>query len=242
MFNKILLGAFALASLFAGASHAKAQNIQLHYDFGRNMYDDLSERPLFTSTFEMFKADPWGSTFLFCDVDYKKEGVASAYWEIARELRFWKAPVSVHVEYNGGTSNRFSFNNAYLAGATYSVHNADFSKTASLTASYKYIQKHPCPHNYQLTGVWNINFAKNQLLTFSGFLDVWREKNTFADGSRKNFIFLSEPQFWVNLNKIKGVNQKFNMSVGTEVELSKNFGGRKDFFAIPTLALKWSFD
>ena len=49
-------------------------------------------------------------------------------------------------------------------------------------------------------------------------------------------------QFWVNLNKLKHVDDKFKLSVGSEVELSQNFGARKGFYAIPTLAIKWSFD
>jgi uncharacterized protein Veg len=53
---------------------------------------------------------------------------------------------------------------------------------------------------------------------------------------------LAEPQFWVNLNKLKHVDDKFKLSVGSEVELSQNFGARKGFYAIPTLAIKWSFD
>ncbi|HYX09999.1 MAG TPA: DUF5020 family protein, partial [Bacteroidales bacterium] len=45
-----LLGLFYLV--------AGAQNIQLHYDFGK-------DRKYLTSTVEMFKPDQWGSTFFF---------------------------------------------------------------------------------------------------------------------------------------------------------------------------------
>ena len=243
MLNRLFLCAFFSALLMLGGSKVSAQNVQLHYDFGRHLYDkDYGERPLLTSTFEMFKADPWGSTFLFADIDYKQEGVASAYWEIVRELQFWKNPFSIHLEYNGGTSNQFSYQNAYLVGGTYTRNSSDFSRNFSVSASYKYIQKHPCPHNYQLTAAWYIHFVKDGLFTFSGFMDFWREKTYFSDGSHKNFIFLSEPQIWVNLNKVKGISEKFKMSIGSEVELSKNFAGREDFFAIPTLAVKWTFD
>ena len=48
----------------------RAQNVQLHYDFGHSIYDELSTRPKLTSTVEMFKADKWGSTFFFIDMDY----------------------------------------------------------------------------------------------------------------------------------------------------------------------------
>ena len=107
---------------------------------------------------------------------------------------------------------------------------------------YKYIQKHREPNNFQLTGTWYVHFVKNGLCTFSGFADWWRERTDYADGSHRNFIFLAEPQFWVNLNKLKHVDDKFKLSVGSEEELSQNFGARKGFYAIPTLAIKWSFD
>ena len=69
---------------------------------------------------------------------------------------------------------------------------------------------------------------------------MWRNPNV-----RGKLIFLSEPQFWFNLNTIKGMNG-VNLSVGSEVELSNNFvfdeTGRNDkFYAIPTIAAKWSF-
>ena len=58
-------------------------------------------------------------------------------------------------------------------------------------------------------------------------------------GDGTDFIFLSEPQFWFNFHALKGL-EKFNLSVGTEVELSNNFVGT-GFYAIPTLALKYTF-
>ena len=221
-----------------------AQNIQLHYDVGRFVYDDemMAGRPLFTSTVEMFKPDKWGSTFFFVDMDYKSDGVASAYWELARELKFWKGPISAHIEYNGGLN---WIKNAYLLGATYTYNSSDFSKGFSLSVMYKNIQKHEIlidnkeckkPHNYQFTGVWYMNFAKNQMCTFMGFADLWREKNSFGD-----FVFLAEPQFWLNLNKINGFDDAFNLSIGTEVEISNNFAARDGFYVVPTAAIKWSF-
>ena len=72
-------------------------------------------RPLLTSTVEKFHPDTWGSTYFFVDMDYTSEGVASAYWEIAREVKFWKGPFSAHLEYNGGLAKGFSYKNAYLS-------------------------------------------------------------------------------------------------------------------------------
>lgn len=216
----------------------KSQNVQLHYDFGSLFYEkDMKDRPQFTSTVEMFKPDKWGSTYFFVDMDYNSKGIALAYWEIARELRFWTPPFSAHIEYNGGVTNGGSMNNAYLIGASYTYNSPDFTKGFTFTPMYKYIQKNPSPNNFQLTATWYLHFAKNGLCTFSGFADWWREVNPHG-----NFIFLSEPQFWVNLNKIKGVDEKFKLSVGSEVEISHNFAFRNGLYVIPTLAIKWSFD
>ena len=225
-----------------------AQNIQVHYDFGGNIYKGQGNRPTITTTAEMFRADKFGSTFFFVDLDYSPK-VTGAYWEIARELCFWQNSkldwLSVHVEYNGGCSTvAGSFNNSWLAGLTYSGHSKDYSKTWSLSAMYKLIPGTPAPignssnyqiHNFQITGVWGIDFA-NGWLTNSGFIDFWREYRPWQDTS---YILLSEIQLWVNLNKIKGW-KNIPLSVGGEVELSNNFVDR-GFYAIPTLAAKWTF-
>ena len=262
--KKFFLSA-AFALLCFGAF---AQNVQLHYDFGHNAYNkeggkDLRSRAYLTTTVETFKPDSFGSTFFFVDMDYVSRnnpgttrGVVGAYWEIARELCFWQGTkadwLSVHVEYNGGLNvsgdqtaglKGLSFNNAFLAGLTYSGHSKDFRRTWSISAMYKLIPKTYADlektqkdyHNFQITGVWGINFAKDWC-TFSGFVDFWREARPWQ-GTK--YIFLSEPQFWVNFNQIKGW-ENVHLSLGTEVELSVNFAG-KGFYAIPTLAAKWTF-
>ena len=91
-------------------------------------------------------------------------------------------------------------------------------------------------HNFQITGVWGINFAQGWG-TYSGFVDFWREHRAWQD---TEYIFLSEQQLWLNLNKMEGWD-KINLSIGTEVELSNNFVD-KGFYAIPTLAAKWTFN
>lgn len=228
-----------------------AQNLQLHYDFGKHMYDGLEARPNLTTTFELFRADGLGSTYLFVDLDYSKKAVG-AYTEISREFCFWPNTkmdwLSIHLEYNGGLVTGGSFNNAWLAGLTYSGHSKDFTKTWSLTASYKAIPgvlaaNGNCDmHNFQITGVWGITFAKGWC-SFDGFIDVWRQHNQWLDSSMStihtSYVWVSEPQFWVNFNKIKGW-EKVNLSLGTEVRLSYNFVGNR-FYAIPTAAAKWSF-
>ena len=226
---------FLLFILTATSVAAGAQNVQLHYDLGRGCA---------TSTVEMFRPDGGGSTYFFVDMDYTPK-VSGAYFEISRELCFWQDSrvnwLSAHVEFNGGLDTAAgSFNNAWLAGATYSGHSKDFSKTWSVTASYKAtigaiafegLLPKKQPHGFQLTGVWGVNFAKGWC-SFSGFADLWYEGNTY--------IFISEPQFWVNLNNIKGWD-KVNLSVGGELELSNNFAGSDGFYARPALGAKWTF-
>lgn len=229
-----------LVALTLFSFNLSAQNVQLHYDFGKSIYSkDFGARPQLTTTVEMFKPDKWGSTFFFVDMDYTGEGIVGGYWEIARELTFWKAPFSIHIEYNGGNFKKSYINNAFLGGVTYSYNNSTFTKGITFTPMYKYIHGNDSPHNFQLTSTWYLHFGRNGLCTFSGFADFWREKTIPTVG---DFIFLAEPQIWLNLNKIKGVDEKFNLSIGSEVELRNNFAYMDGFYAIPTLAIKWSFD
>lgn len=212
-----------------------AQNIQVHYDFGRALYSEMDGRPVITTTIEHFKPDSWGSTFFFVDLDINKDGVASAYAEIARQISFSsKCPVNFHVEYNGGLFKGGSINNAYLTGLTYNLNAKDFSKGLTFSTLYKYIQRSSSPQSFQLTATWYYHL-NNKMFTMNGFADWWREMNAYS-----NMVFIAEPQFWFNFNSLKSVNDKFNLSVGTEIELTHNFGGRDGFYCIPTLAVKWT--
>lgn len=226
-FFKLMLLVLMLAGF---APKASSQNIQLQYDIRRNCA---------TSTVEMFRADGYGSTYFFIDMDFAPKAVG-AYGEISRELCFWKDTkmdwLSLHVEFNGGLNTAFSsFNNAWLAGLTYSGHSKDWSMTWSLSAMYKVIPGNTKVHNFQITGVWNLDFF-DHWLSFNGFADFWREARPLQG---TEYIFMAEPQLWVNLNKIKGCD-KLNLSVGGEVELSSNFED-KGFYAMPAVGVKWTF-
>lgn len=227
---KKLFGVLFLSVLFGNAF---SQNIQLHYDMGK-------DRGYFTSTVEMFKPDKLGNTFFFIDFDYgvgDVEGVSLSYFEIARCFKLGKSPFSWHAEYNGGfgqwkagnVGGAYTINNAWLTGVDYSWNASDFSKGFSIKALYKNIANtmNDKPNNFQITGVWYLNFAKGKM-SFTGFADFWKEKTLNGD-----FVFLSEPQLWYN------ATSKF--AVGGEVELSNNFGGMKGFHAMPTLGAKYTF-
>ena len=218
-------------------------NVQMHYDLGKTIYgDELSNRPLFTATVENFKADKWGNTFFFIDLDFGDNTMKSVYAEFAREFNLGKSPFAAHVEYNGGLSGFGSYNDAYLAGAAWNWANKDFSKTFSLKLLYKYLANQPSSnkHSWQVTTVWGIHFAKG-LCSFSGFADLWHDNSVTG-----NLIFCSEPEFWFHLNALESVDDDFKLSVGAEVELTKNMvwpaeGLNDNFYAIPAVGVKWTF-
>ncbi len=229
---------FCLALMAVAAMGVSAQNIQVHYDFGRNIYPDQEDgRQKVTVTLEQFKADQWGSWYYFVDVDMTNKFTEGAYTEISREFNIGKKGFAAHVEYDGGLNKSGSFQQAALLGGAYNGHNADFSKTWSVQLMYKRFFKSyeysSAYNSVQLTGVWGLNFA-NKKCTFSGFVDFWRGENANGNGQ---LVILSEPQFWYNITD--------NFSVGSEVEISNNFiyntYDDKSFFVNPTLAVKWNF-
>jgi len=208
-----------------------AQNIQVHYDFGK-------DRKYVTTTLELFKPDKWGSTFFFVDYDYNVgdvKGVSTTYMEIARALKFWDMPLAIQIEYNGGFGQfapgmAFQINDAWLGGIQYTWNNDDFSKVLTVQALYKYIrEKHDA--SFQITGVWGLHFF-NRKLSFTGFADFWMEEERFT-GKETKFVFLTEPQLWYNFTK--------NISLGGEVEVGYNFVKPEAITVCPTLAAKWSF-
>ena len=236
---------FFMAVMAVAAVIANAQNIQLHYDFGRNIYsNEEAARQKVTITLEQFKADKWGSWYYFVDVDLSRKETKGAYTEISREFNFGKqSPFAVHIEYDGGLGSRLagttsgSYQQAGLAGFAYNGHSADFSKTWSVQLLYKSYFKdansNSAYHSAQLTGVWGMTFAQKKC-TFSGFIDFWRGEK--ANGHGK-LVILTEPQFWFNATD--------HFSIGSEIEISNNFiynsYNDKTFFINPTVAVKWNF-
>lgn len=219
-----------------------SQNVQLHYDFGRNIYTgEEAGRQKVTATLEQFKADEWGSWYYFVDFDFNRKEMKSAYTEISREFNLGKqSPFAVHVEYDGGLASTVgSYQQAALLGGAYNGHNADFSKTWSVQLLYKQFFKdantNKAYSSFQLTGVWGLNFFDKKL-TFAGFIDFWRGEKANGHGC---LVILTEPQLWYNFNQ--------HLSIGTEWEFSDNFvfntdlESNKTFFWNPTVAVKWNF-
>jgi hypothetical protein len=218
------------AALIVATQFGFAQNLQLHYDFLKNANDpNASGRGYLISTVELFKADKYGSTYFFTDLDFNSSrgGNSQAYSEIDRDQRIGDCPILAHLEYNGGFNQSVSFNNAWLFGASYPFKIKNGSM--SFYAAYKAISTEKA--NAQFTTIWFKMMAKGKL-TFEGFMDIWSEDNTGSSG--KKIIILTKPKLWYNVTP--------NLSVGSRVEISNNFvfnSNRVEIF--PTIGAKWNF-
>lgn len=215
----------AVLLLVCAFGFVSAQNLQVHYDMGE-------DRNYVTTTFEMFKPDQWGSTFIFVDFDYNADfgnSVSFAYMEISRALKFWDSPWAAQIEYNGGTY----INDAWLTGTQYTWNNADYSKIFTLQGLFKHIKAPEggdAQNGFQLTGVWALQLLEGKV-TFSGFADFWKQEIGWG-ANTTDYVFLTEPQLWYNFGQ--------HFSAGTEIELANNFTV-EGFKVCPTLAVKWNF-
>ena len=241
-FKHFAIVAFAA---FAFAQGAKAQNLQVFYDFGDG-------REYVTTTFEMFKADKFGDTFWFIDHNYNStnhknasyfKGASSAvnasYFEIERGINFWQdsklKDLSAHIEYDGSTWGA----GIWCFGAKYFLHSEDFSKTFTLALMYDLHRGYgEADIPVKFSGVWGLNdlFGVKGLV-FKGFIDVWGNNAVWGPDDETKFSVLTEPQLWYNLGDVFDGH----LDVGTEVELSVNFAGHKGFMCNPCAGLRWTF-
>lgn len=218
-----------------------SQNLQLHFDPRHALHGDkLSEKNYFTATFEMFKPDKWGSTFMFVDLDFNQSrgNIGTMYLEIARDIKLGKSPIMAHIEFNGGVGKAedfgFSIANAYMAGVSYSTNISGVNLGTYIV--YKYNAFERVSNDVQWTVTWGTNLFNNKV-TLSGFMDLWtqnKRKYHAGDESGKEVVFLTEPQFWYNVTS--------NLSLGTEIEISNNFlNDKSKAYVNPTIAAKWNF-
>lgn len=233
MLRKLLL--FTLS--FMAFTSLNAQNLQLHFDPRNALYgNEVSPKNYLTATFEMFKPDAWGSTFMFVDFDFNndKRNIGLVYAEIARAFKIKDFALMPHLEYNGGLGTGFSIPSSYLAGMQYPIQLGNFFMGTYL--AYKLNAFQTNSHDVQWTLTWNSAFP-NSKVSLAGFLDLWSENKDRATGEGgKKLVLLSEPQIWYNFTP--------NFALGSEVELSYNFVNafaESKFYAIPTLATKWNF-
>ena len=232
---------------------AKAQNIQVMYDFG-------GERQYVTTTLEMYKPDKWGNTFFFVDIYHNGKnhpgnfGPMGTYMEIERGLNFWQdsklKDLSAHVEYTGGLGViplgiGYNINNAWMFGAEYCFHSEDYKNTLTVYAMYKTIAKTNKKLPLQFSIVWGMQDIFNvKGLRFNGFADLWWEENSWIGCQgpyTTQFSFITEPQIWYNVGQFFNCP---NFNIGGEVEMSYNFSGLNNpnkLCVNPCLGVKWDF-
>lgn len=224
----------------------RAQNLQLHFDPRHALHGNkMSDKNYFTATFEMFKPDKWGSTFMFIDLDLnqRKANIGTMYLEIARDIKLWKPPVAAHVEFNGGVGKAdnfgFSIVNAYMVGPSFSTSVKGWNLGTYLV--YKYQAFDRTSNDVQWTVTWGGSLFHDKL-TIDGFIDFWTQDKFTTHGTErggKKIIMITEPQFWYNVTP--------HLSVGTEIEISNNFltpaNGEQlnKVYINPTIAAKWNF-
>ncbi|MBR6776105.1 MAG: DUF5020 family protein, partial [Bacteroidales bacterium] len=230
---------FFVLMIFMGLGFAaKAQNIQVMYDFG-------GERKYVTTTLEMYKPDKWGNTFFFVDIYHNGKnhpanyGPMGMYMEIERGLNFWQntklKDLSAHVEYTGGlgvipfipSDLGYNINNAWMFGAEYCFHSEDYRNTLTVYAMYKTIAKVEQSVPLQFSIVWGMQDLFNvKGLRFNGFADFWWQENAWVGENlipfTTGYVFISEPQLWYNVGQFFNCD---NLNIGGEVEFSYNFGG-----------------
>ncbi len=235
MTNKIILA--ATASIFAFAISAKAQsdysNLQIYYDFGK-------DRKYMSSTFEAFKGDQWGDTFLFADFYFtdkedRDAGKSSAsngtYFEIKRGLNFWKESklkdLSIRLEYDGSSWGA----SKVCMGAKYFLHSKDFKNKFTISLMYlQNIKRCKADLPFKFTVLWEMkDIFGLKKLCFNGFGNIWGYSGAYG-----KINILAEPQIWYCLD-----GEHFN--IGSEIEISYNFSGHDGFMVNPCLGIKWVF-
>lgn len=222
-----------------------AQNLQLHYDFGK-------DRKFFTATLEMFKPDTLGSTYWFVDFDhnsgfgYELRSMSSAYWEISREFYIpgikkikGLEQLAFHIEYNDGFSvgrdtsgnliTAFSYNSVFLSGFSYPVRIGKMVFSTMLLCRLPRGMDIP---DFQITTTWFQPLWKNRLL-LTGFIDLWSQ-DKMEHPDKKEIVFQSEPQIWFMITP--------KIALGSEWEIDKNFPyGPRQWELFPTIGFRWEF-
>lgn len=181
--------------------------------------------------------------------------------------------LSLQVEYDGGlgmgknsdgTYFGYGINHATLVGLNYCLHTADYKNIFNIELLFKYVvddlnmwRVKDGSGNWkkqkgnriplQFTFVWGCDdFCTLPGLRFSGFLDIWGQKqsvwdrkaSTWTDATRQSFVLISEPQLWYNVGRWFKCP---NLNIGTEIEFSYNFTGA-GWMVNPCLGIKWCFD
>jgi len=239
-----LMGTFLTVTAVAEEqSFFSNTEIQLHADFDRKPI----ESDIWTVTVEHFSEWKYGDNFFFLDIEGKPDFEAQAdtlYFEYAPRFSLDNifdtkilpskslGELYATVQYND--SDRDFINPVWLYGISLDFAgqpNFGFSNLHFLVREEKTQET-----SYQLTLAWGQPFhLGNWAFSFNGFLDYWED-----DEKR---VLLTEPQLRISLSNLVGKdNFLSNASIGTEIEISKNFFGKDYGWEVnPTIFLVFSF-
>ena len=217
--------------------------LQLHADFDR----EPQGNDIWTATFEHFSEWKYGDNFFFLDIESKpnfKAEADSLYFEYAPRFSLdnifgvkilpvkYLGEVYATGQYND--SDRNFINQVWLYGIS-----IDFAGQPNFGFSniHFLVRKEKTQDiSYQLTFAWGQPFRLgNWDFSFNGFLDYWKDD--------EKHVFLAEPQLRLPLSNFLGKNNFLsNASIGTEIEISRNFFGKDHGWEVnPTIFISLLF-
>jgi hypothetical protein len=226
------------------ATLAGAQQFQLHYDFRHSLDPALNRRNFPSMTFEYFKdQDSLGSFLLKMQADFngEKSNIGQAFFQVSKNLRYWKPKVFLAFHYTGGLgiappSFGYHISNSFGVGAAKTV----FWKNNvfSIGLLYRYNAFPRGSHDGQLNLFFFRGFF-NYRLQVAGSIVAWTQNRDLGidftkDLRGKKFAFFGDPQIWW---KLRG-----NCSVGTRVNLFYKVlteGGQVQVYPTLGLRVKW---
>ena len=215
-----------LPGLVLAEDYFSQTELQVHADLNRQPLDSA----IWTATLEHFSEWSHGDNFFFIDVEGKEDLATDAetiYLEYAPRLSMdrifdkkilpfgFLGETYATVQYND--SDKSYINQVWLYGVSVDFAfqpNYGFSNLSLLVREEKTQDT-----AYQITLAWGQPFTIAGLdLDFRGFADFWKNDETH--------VFLVEPQLRLKLASVlPESNLLSRASVGTELELSRNFFG-----------------
>lgn len=229
---------------FCFAKLAAAQQLQLHYDFRHTAYPSLNRQNFPSLNFEYFKdGDSTGSFLLKAQADFKgeKSSPGQAFFQITKNLRYWKPKVFLSLMYSGGLgvappSYGYFINNSYGAGLAKNIFWKGTVFNFALLYRYNALPKasHDAQFNfYCWKGFLNYRLQiSGSIVAFTQNRDVGSAFTQELHG--KKLAFYGDPQIWW---KVFG-----KTSIGTRLSLYYHVLTEKNQVQVyPTLGVKQAF-
>lgn len=231
------------AVICAGGRVARAQELQLHYDW-RHAVDPRDNPSNFPSLgFKIYKGLDFGSFLLKMEGDLNgtRNNLSKVYVEVSQGLRFWKPSFYLHVEYTGGLglfdggNGGYYLENAYLLGA---AHPFPWQGSwGSVFVAYKYTNfRHPS-HDPELSLYWGKVFQGRW--AFASTTVAWTQDRNHGDAmtanvSGKRFAALIENELWYNALS--------HLSCGSLIRVSYNvYATDGRLLLYPTVGIRYFF-